>query len=309
MIMQDYKTTALVCTPGYALVLADRMEKLGIEPKGLSLRVGVFGAEPWSEAMRNEIERRLAITATDNYGISEIIGPGIAGECSCRCGLHIFEDAFIPEIIDPKTGEPLPPGSRGELVITTITKEAFPLLRYRTGDITSLDYAKCDCGRTVVRMNRTTERTDDMLIVKGVNIYPSQIREIIVASAQGEPPYQILLERRNGLDTLEISIEVTEKIFSQEMKKQRGIPGRGRQENRLNHRHCGRWSNSSNRTACPAWTGRLGRSSTGEGCRRGQGVEGSRGPGETPLPTLPESYRGASERIRIGLQQTLRHFR
>ncbi len=223
MIMQDYKTTALVCTPGYALVLADRMEKLGIEPKGLSLRVGVFGAEPWSETMRGEIERRLAITATDNYGLSEIIGPGIAGECSCRCGLHIFEDAFIPEIVDPKTGAILPPGRRGELVLTTITKEAFPMIRYRTGDITSLDYSTCDCGRTLVRMNRTMERTDDMLIVKGVNIYPSQIRDVLTASAEGEPCYQILVERRDGLDTLEIKIEVTEKIFSQEIKKQRAF--------------------------------------------------------------------------------------
>lgn len=223
MIMQDYKTTALVCTPGYALVLADRMEQLGIEPKGLSLRVGIFGGEPWSEAMRTEIEQRLSIQAMDNYGLSEIIGPGIAGECACKCGLHIFEDAFIPEIIDPESGKTLPEGKEGELVLTTITKEAFPLVRYRTGDITSLDYGKCDCGRTVVRMNRTMRRTDDMLIVKGVNVYPSQIREIIYSAAQGEPPYQFVLERKNALDTIEIRIEVTEKIFSLEMQHQRAF--------------------------------------------------------------------------------------
>ena len=223
MIMQDYKTTALVCTPSYALVLADRMEKLGIEPKGLSLRVGVFGGEPWSESMREQIESRLAITATDNYGLSEVIGPGIAGECTCRCGLHIFEDAFIPEIIDPQTGSVLPPGQMGELVLTTVTKEAFPMIRYRTGDVTSLDYAKCACGRTMVRMNRTMTRSDDMLIVKGVNIYPSQIHEIIVSLAEGETPYQIILQRQDSVDTLEIRVEVTEKIFSLEIQRQRAF--------------------------------------------------------------------------------------
>ncbi len=221
MIMQDYKTTALVCTPSYALVLADRMEKLGIEPKGLSLRVGVFGGEPWSEAMRAEIEDRLSLTATDNYGLSEVIGPGVAGECACRNGLHIFEDAFIPEIVDPKTGEPVPPGATGELVLTTVTKEAFPLVRYRTGDLTKLDYSTCNCGRTTVRMSRTQARTDDMLIIKGVNVFPSQIREIIYSAAQGEPPYQIVLERSGALESLEIRIEVTEKIFSLEIQRQR----------------------------------------------------------------------------------------
>ena len=223
MIMQDYKTTALVCTPSYALVLADRMERLGMEPKGMSLRVGVFGGEPWSEKMRNMIEDRLAITATDNYGLSEVIGPGIAGECSCKCGLHIFEDAFIPEIIDPHTGSVLPPGQEGELVLTTITKEAFPIIRYRTGDVTSLDFSKCACGRTLVRMKRTMRRTDDMLIVKGVNIFPSQIREIICAVSEGEPPYQIIIERKEALDTLEVKIEVTEKIFSLEVQRQRAF--------------------------------------------------------------------------------------
>jgi phenylacetate-CoA ligase len=223
MIMQDYKTTALVCTPAYALVLADRIDQLGIQPKGLSLHVGVFGGEPWSEAMRAEIEQRLSITAMDNYGMSEVIGPGIAGECECRRGMHIFEDAFIPEIIDPKTGAPVAPGNMGELVLTTLIKEAFPLIRYRTGDLTSLDYAKCDCGRTLVRMSRTSARCDDMLIIKGVNVFPSQVREIIYAAAQGEPPYQIVLDRKGGVETLEIRIEVTEKIFSLEMQRQRAF--------------------------------------------------------------------------------------
>ena len=223
MIMQDYKTTALVCTPTYALVLADRIDQLGIQPKGLSLHVGVFGGEPWSETMRAEIEQRLSITAMDNYGMSEVIGPGIAGECECRCGMHIFEDAFIPEIIDPKTGAPVAPGGTGELVLTTLTKEAFPLIRYRTGDLTSLDYAKCDCGRTLVRMSRPSARSDDMLIIKGVNVFPSQIREIVYAAAQGEPPYQMVLDRKGGVETLEIRIEVTEKIFSLEMQRQRAF--------------------------------------------------------------------------------------
>ncbi len=152
-----------------------------------------------------------------------MIGPGIAGECSCKCGLHIFEDAFIPEIIDPHTGSVLPPGQEGELVLTTITKEAFPIIRYRTGDVTSLDFSKCACGRTLVRMKRTMRRTDDMLIVKGVNIFPSQIHEIICAVSEGEPSYQIIIERKNALDTLEVKIEVTEKIFSLEVQRQRAF--------------------------------------------------------------------------------------
>ena len=154
MIMQDYKSTVLVCTPSYAITIADRIDKLGIDPKSLALKVGLFGGEPWSEAMRKEIETRLAISATDNYGLSEIIGPGVAGECIHKCGMHISEDAFIPEIIDPETCRVLPPGSIGELVLTSICKEAFPMIRYRTRDITSLEYAACECGRTMVRMKK-----------------------------------------------------------------------------------------------------------------------------------------------------------
>jgi len=223
MIMQDYKTTALVCTPSYAITLASRMEKMGIDPKSLSLRTGLFGAEPWSEAMRREIENRLFINATDNYGLSEIIGPGVAGECEYKCGMHLFEDAFIPEIIDPETCEVLPPGSVGELVLTTLTKEAFPMIRYRTRDITSLDYSKCECGRTLVRMRKTMGRSDDMLIIRGVNVFPSQIEEVLFDIEECEPHYQLVIGKDGAMDVLEVHIEVTEKIFFDEMKKQRAF--------------------------------------------------------------------------------------
>ncbi|MBJ6750222.1 phenylacetate--CoA ligase family protein [Geomonas anaerohicana] len=223
MIMQDYRTTALVSTPSYAVTIAERMEKMGIDPKGLTLKVGLFGGEPWSEAMRREIEERLGITATDNYGLSEVIGPGVAGECQCKRGMHISEDHFIAEIIDPDTGAVLPPGSVGELVLTSLTKEAFPMVRYRTRDITSLDYEKCDCGRTMVRMKKTMGRSDDMLIIKGVNVYPSQIEDVLFAIEGCQPHYQLVVDRKGALDTLEIRIEVTENIFFDEMKKQKAF--------------------------------------------------------------------------------------
>ncbi|BCS53917.1 phenylacetate-coenzyme A ligase [Geobacter sp. SVR] len=223
MIMQDYKTSALVCTPSYAITIADRIEKQGIDPKTLSLKVGLFGGEPWSEAMRREIEARLLISATDNYGLSEIIGPGVAGECQHKCGMHISEDAFIAEIIDPDTCEVLPPGSVGELVLTTISKEAFPMIRYRTRDITSLDYATCACGRTMVRMKKTMGRSDDMLIIKGVNVFPSQIEEVLIAIEGCEPHYQLVVDRKGAMDVLEVCIEVTENIFFDEMKRQRAF--------------------------------------------------------------------------------------
>ena len=223
MIMQDYRTTALVCTPTYAITLADKMEKMGIDPKSLTLKVGLFGGEPWSEAMRREIESRLCLSATDNYGLSEIIGPGVAGECPHKCGMHIFEDAFIPEIIDPETCQPLPAGSVGELVLTTLTKEAFPMIRYRTRDMTSLDYTKCTCGRTMVRMKKTMGRSDDMLIIKGVNVFPSQIEEVLVAVEGCEPHYQLVVDRLSAMDVLEVRIEVTENIFFDEMKRQKAF--------------------------------------------------------------------------------------
>jgi len=223
MIMQDYRSTVLVCTPSYALKIAAFMEEQNINPHGLALRLGLFGGEPWSEAKREEIENRLGISATDNYGISEIIGPGIAGECACKSGLHLFEDAFYPEIIDPETKRVLPPGSMGELVLTTLTREAFPLIRYRTGDITRLNYSPCDCGRTLVRMEKPSGRTDDMLIVKGVNVFPSQIREIISSITGEQPAFQIVVDHRPTLDQVELQIEITEKIFALELNEQRQL--------------------------------------------------------------------------------------
>jgi phenylacetate-CoA ligase len=223
MIMQDYKSSVLVCTPSYAVTIADRIDKLGIDSKSLSLRVGLFGGEPWSEAIRKDIESRLCISATDNYGLSEIIGPGVAGECMHKCGMHISEDSFIAEIIDPETCRVLPPGSTGELVLTSICKEAFPMIRYRTRDITSLEYAACECGRTMVRMRKTMGRSDDMLIIKGVNVFPSQIEEVLIAIEGCKPHYQLIVERKGALDVLEVCIEVTENIFFDEMKKQRAF--------------------------------------------------------------------------------------
>ena len=223
MIMQDYKTTVLVSTPSYALALAERMEQMGIDPKTLSLKIGLFGGEPWSEKMRKDIENKLCLSATDNYGLSEVIGPGVAGECQCKNGMHIYEDAFIPEIIDPETGEVLPPGAKGELVLTTLTKEAFPMIRYRTGDLTSLDYSPCACGRTLVRMKKTMGRSDDMLIIRGVNVFPSQIEEAIYSAARSAAPYQIIVERKGPMDSLDVIIEVTGEIFSLELQKQRSF--------------------------------------------------------------------------------------
>jgi len=223
MIMQDYKSSALVCTPSYALTLADRMEKQRIDPRGLALHVGLFGGEPWSEEMRREIEERLGILATDNYGLSEVMGPGVAGDCVHQCGMHLFEDHFIPEIINPETGKVLPPGSTGELVLTSITKEAFPIIRYRTRDITRLIYEPCACGRTLVRMEKTKGRSDDMLIIKGVNVFPTQIEEVLFQVEGCEPHYLLVVDRVNGMDTLEVQVEVNEIIFFDEMKKQRSF--------------------------------------------------------------------------------------
>jgi phenylacetate-CoA ligase len=223
MIMEDYRSSVLVCTPSYALTIADRIERMGHSRQNLSLRVGLFGAEPWSEEMRREIEQRLGIIATDNYGLSEVMGPGVAGECLERCGMHIFEDHFLAEIIDPDSGEVLPPGSVGELVLTTLTKEAIPVIRYRTRDITRLHYGKCACGRTLVRMEKTRGRSDDMLIIKGVNVFPTQIEEVLFQVEGCEPHYQLVVDRVDNVDTLEVQVEVNETIFFDEMKKQRAF--------------------------------------------------------------------------------------
>lgn len=223
MIMQDYKTTALIGTPSYALRLARQMEKLGVTPQSLSLKLGLFGGEPCPESLRAEIEERLLIRATDNYGVSEVMGPGVAAECSEKKGLHLYEDHFIPEIIDPRTLEVLPPGSEGELVLTTLTKEAFPLVRYRTRDITSLDYSPCACGRTLVRMRKVLGRSDDILIIKGVNIFPSQVEAILVEAEGVEPHYQMIADRVEGVETLEVRVEVNENVFSDEIKNLQNI--------------------------------------------------------------------------------------
>ncbi len=221
MILQDYKSTALVCTPSYALTLADRMEQAGMNPRDLSLEVGLFGAEPWSEQMRVEIEERLGIVATDNYGLSEVMGPGVAGECLYKCGMHIAEDHFIAETIDPDTGDVLPPGSKGELVITTLTKEGIPLIRYRTRDITRIHQEICECGRTLARMEKTMGRSDDMLIIKGVNVFPTQIEEVLFKVEGCQPHYQLIVDREDNRDSLEVQVEVQECIFFDEMRQQR----------------------------------------------------------------------------------------
>lgn len=213
MLMKDFGTTVLACTPSYAIYLAEAIEEMGVNLQDLKLKYGVFGAEPWSENMRKEIEKRLGISAIDIYGLSEIIGPGVAAECQCKAGLHIAEDHFIPEIIDPKTLKPLPYGQQGELVFTTITKEGIPVLRYRTRDISTLYPEVCACGRTHVRMGRITGRTDDMIIIRGVNVFPSQVESVLLDIGETEPHYQLIIERENNLDILEILVEVSEKMF------------------------------------------------------------------------------------------------
>jgi len=218
-IMQDFGTTVLLSTPSYALNIADTMADLGIKPAILKLRVGVFGAEPWSENMRAEIESRLKIKAIDIYGLSEIIGPGVAAEClEEQKGLHIMEDHFLPEIIHRDTFDPLAVGEEGELVFTTLTKEAFPVIRYRTKDIARLIPDVCSCGRTFYRMPKVTGRTDDMMIIRGVNVFPSQIEEVIMGVEGVEPHYQIIVTRQGSLDNLEVQVEVSESIFSDQVK-------------------------------------------------------------------------------------------
>ncbi|SMC17389.1 phenylacetate-CoA ligase [Desulfacinum hydrothermale DSM 13146] len=219
MIMKDFGATILTCTPSYALHLAEVAEEVGVDFKDLKFKAGIFGAEPWSEKMRQEIEKKLNLDALDIYGLSEVIGPGVAVEClEAKAGLHIFEDHFIPEIIDPETGEVLPYGETGELVFTSITKEAFPVIRYRTRDITSLNPAPCICGRTHVRMNRVSGRTDDMLIIRGVNVFPSQIESVLMEIEGVEPHYQLVVDREGTLDMLTVMVEVGEKAFTDEIK-------------------------------------------------------------------------------------------
>ena len=218
-IMQDFGSTILTCTPSYALNLAETRKEMGVELKDIKLKAGIFGAEPWSENMRRDIEKLWDIDAIDIYGLSEIMGPGVACECLGKKGLHVFEDHFIPEIIDPETGKQVLPGKKGELVFTTITKEGMPLIRYRTRDITRMLTDKCKCGRTSIRMERLSGRTDDMLIIRGVNVFPSEIEMVILGVEGVEPHYQIVVDRaEHGLDTMEVQVEVNEKLFSDEIK-------------------------------------------------------------------------------------------
>jgi phenylacetate-CoA ligase len=219
MIMTDFGPTILTCTPSYALLIAEVAEEMGVDFREFNFKAGIFGAEPWSEQMREEIERKLNIKAMDIYGLSEIIGPGVSVECiEAQNGLHIFEDHFIPEIIDPDTEEVLPYGTPGELVFTTITKEAFPVIRYRTRDISILYSEPCLCGRTIVRMGRVQGRSDDMLIIRGVNVFPSQIESVIMEIDGIAPYYQLEVDREGRLDTLTVKVEVNEKVFSDEVK-------------------------------------------------------------------------------------------
>ncbi len=215
--MVDFGSNVLCCTPSYALFLGETIEEMGIKDQ-LKLKAGIFGAEPWTEEMRHAIEEKLNIKAYDIYGLSEIMGPGVSYECEYQEGMHVSEDMFIPEIIDPDTLEVLPEGSSGELVFTTLTKEGFPLIRYRTRDICSLNYEPCKCGRTHVRMNKPSGRSDDMLIIRGVNVFPSQIEEVIVKSSGVTPNYQIIVDRVNNTDTFDLNVEMTEELFSDDVK-------------------------------------------------------------------------------------------
>lgn len=219
-LLRDFAATVLCCTPSYALHLWEAGQEAGIDFRDLPLRIGVFGAEPWSEAMRRDMEQKMGIDALNIYGLSEIMGPGVAMECAeAKCGMHLWEDHILPEIIDPVSGEQLPPGEVGELVLTTLTKEGIPLLRYRTRDLTSLDYTPCRCGRTHVRISRLRGRSDDMLIIRGVNVFPQQIEGLLMESEGLTPNYQIIVDRVNNLDTLTVNVEVSDRLFADEIRK------------------------------------------------------------------------------------------
>ena len=226
MVMKDFGVTAICCTPSYFIHLMERAAELGVNIRELPLRAGIFGAEPWTESMRRHIETDSGIQAFDIYGLSEIIGPGVAIECPCHNGLHIFEDHFYPEIVDPESGRALPEGEEGELVLTTLSKQAMPMIRYRTRDITSLAPGPCPCGRTVRRIGRIGRRSDDMIIVRGVNVFPSQIEAALLAVEGALPHYQIVLTRQKGLDNIEAQVEVTAEVFSDKVRALEGLHGR-----------------------------------------------------------------------------------
>ena len=218
LMMRDLGAKALACTPSYAMYLAEAMEASGYPREDFQLRVGVFGAEPWTEEMRRTIEAKLNIKAYDIYGLTEIMGPGVGYECECQHGTHLNEDHFFPEIVDPDTGEPLPEGSHGELVFTTLTKEGMPLIRFRTHDLTALHYEKCKCGRTLVRMDKIMGRCDDMLIIRGVNVFPSQIESVLCEAEEFEPHFFITVDRVNNTDTFEVKVEVKPEYYKDDMK-------------------------------------------------------------------------------------------
>jgi phenylacetate-CoA ligase len=222
-LLEDFGSTAIACTPSYAAYLGEAIVEEKLDRSKLRLRAGIFGAEPWTEQMRTEIQQMLGLKAYDIYGLSEVIGPGVSMECACQQGMHIFEDHFIPEIIDPETCEVLPYGTLGELVFTTVTKEAMPLLRYRTRDLTRLHIEQCDCGRTLVRMEKCVGRSDDMLIIRGVNVFPSQVESVLLEMSETRPHYLLVVDRENNLDTLEIQVEVEEQFFSDEVKELEGL--------------------------------------------------------------------------------------
>ena len=222
-LMEDFGSTVLACTPSYAAYLGEALVEEKIDRRHIKLKAGIFGAEPWTEEMRSQIEHLLGIKAYDIYGLSEIIGPGVSMECHCQKGMHIFEDHFIPEIINPDTGEVLPYGELGELVFTPATKEAMPLIRYRTRDLTRLHGESCECGRTLVRMEKCVGRSDDMLIIRGVNVFPSQVESVLLEMSETKPHYLLLVDRENNLDVLEIQVEVEEQFFSDEIKELEGL--------------------------------------------------------------------------------------
>jgi phenylacetate-CoA ligase len=226
MLMQDFGTTILTCTPSYALFLAEEGKRAGIDFSKLPLKAGIFGAEPWSERMRDQLEEKLNISAHDIYGLSEVLGPGVSMECNQKQGMHIYEDHFLAEVIDPETGEQLPYGQQGELVFTSLTKEAFPIIRYRTRDITTLVADPCACGRTHIRMKRVTGRTDDMLIIRGVNVFPSQIESVLLEFGDTEPHYLLVVDRKGNLDGLEIWVELSDRLFSDKVRFIEELEGR-----------------------------------------------------------------------------------
>ncbi|NTV30255.1 MAG: phenylacetate--CoA ligase [Candidatus Omnitrophica bacterium] len=222
-LMADFKPRILACTPSYAIYMLDEAKAMGLDPRASSWEIGVFGAEPWSESMRREIENSWNMLATDIYGLSEIIGPGVAQECKHKSGLHLNWDVFFPEVIDPRTGEAVREGERGELVVTTLTKRGIPLLRYRTRDIVTINYARCKCGRTTPRISKILGRTDDMLIIRGINVFPSQIEHVLLGIEGTMPHYLLVVEREGAMDQLEVWVEVDQRVFSDEIKELRSF--------------------------------------------------------------------------------------